>query len=419
MVENVILTEHFYLQIIRRGLRKPLRRNKFIRDLDWIDWANVFIYFALQKWQSRSQIWIGRTLQRSPGNSESVRWRDVFQESRAILDRQRERVGYNYSEDTPDSNQDRASVSGYSKASSKTGSKFERISQKVSALLKKYSVVPPEHLKNVIPPGHGDFDMDLHNPINDKYYISACAIYQLELNRLMLHEFRQLYESGKPIFYANDLDPFVYYHDRDTSAKFLIDVLKFQFNDDDDKITEFLFNLKCWFNKKGWRTLQRKGDDFEYKLNPKINSIAINGPPNSGKNYFFDTIVAIATNVGHIGRVSNKTNQFSLQDAYNRRLVIGNELSMEDSAKEDFKKLCEGSAFNIRVKHQGDKIFTRTPVIFITNGMLEISGDSAFKNVRLTTLQWRTCPLLAESSMKPYPLALFDVFDYFNVSVFE
>lgn len=373
----------------------------------------------MSKRESRSQVWIGRTLQRSPSDSESLRWRDVLQESRAILDRQRERVGYNYPQDTPDCQQNRASVSGYSKTPAKAGSKFERISQKVSTLLKKYSVVPPEHLRNVIPPGHSDFDMDLHNPINDKYYISACAIYQLELNRLMLHEFRQLYECGKPIFYANDLDPFIYYHDRDTSAKFLIDVLKFQFNDDDDKITEFLFNLKTWFNKKGWRTLQRSGNALEYKVNPKINSIAVNGPPNSGKNYFFDTIVAIATNVGHIGRVSNKTNQFSLQDAYNRRLVIGNELSMEDSAKEDFKKLCEGSAFNIRVKHQGDKIFTRTPVIFITNGVLEISGDSAFKNVRLTTMQWRTCPLLAESSMKPYPLALFDVFDYFNVSVFE
>ena len=32
----------------------------------------------------------------------------------------------------------------------------------------------------------------------------------------------------------------------------------------------------------------------QYELNPKINAIAIIGPPNSGKNYFWDAIAAIA-----------------------------------------------------------------------------------------------------------------------------
>lgn len=89
--------------------------------------------------------------------------------------------------------------------------------------------------------------------------------------------------------------------------------------------SNFLSNLKLWFNKEGW-----------------------NG--HSGKNYFFNAIISIACNVGHVGRV-NKTNQFTLQDAYNRKIVVGNEISMEDGAKEDFKKLCKGTAFNIREKY--------------------------------------------------------------------
>ncbi|GIX83989.1 hypothetical protein CDAR_270231 [Caerostris darwini] len=54
------------------------------------------------------------------------------------------------------------------------------------------------------------------------------------------------------------------------------------------------------------------------------------------KNYFWDCSAALAQNVGHIGRVNNKTNQFALQDCANRRLIIGNEISMEEGAKEDF-----------------------------------------------------------------------------------
>lgn len=49
--------------------------------------------------------------------------------------------------------------------------------------------------------------------------------------------------------------------------------------------------------------------------------------------------------------------------------------------------------------------------------MLEISGDRAFKNVRMVTFQWQCCPLLAESTKKPYPLALFDVFEYFSIEI--
>ncbi|QOR29551.1 nonstructural protein [Bat-associated densovirus 1] len=399
--------------IIRRGLRKPLRRTKFIRDLDWIDWANVFIYFALQKWASRQEIWVGRALLRSPDHGESLRWRDLFQESREILGRQREGAGFDPAADAPDCGQAGSSIPGYNKVSSEKGGKFKRISEKVSSLLREFSCVPLTEIRNIIPEDHPRFDIDLCNPMNEKYFQSACALYQMRINKMDLHEFRDLYDQGKPIFYANNIDPFVYYHDRDTSSKFLIDLLKFQYNDNDDKVKELLINIVSWFNRKGWHQIKNN----EMVLNPKINCVAINGAPNSGKNYFWDTIAAISTNVGHIGRVSNKCNQFSLQDAYNRRLVMGNELSMEDSAKEDFKKLCEGAAFNIRVKFQGDKIFTRTPVCFITNGVLELTGDPHFKNVRLVSINWRTCNLLAMSDKKPYPLALFDVFDYFGVGL--
>ena len=365
----------------------------------------------MQKWQVRPQVRIGGILQRLSSDSENLQWRNLLEKSRHILDRQGARDGLNSTEGSSNHEQDGANLRRRYENSSEKGSKFKRIAEKVSTLLKKYNCIPLTELRNLIPENHPDFDMDFHNPMNDKYYLSACNLYMLKLNSYSLEEFRQMYSVGSPIFYANGLDPFVYYHTREDSAKYLIDLLKYQYADNFDSIRELLKNIVSWFDKKGWHVM----DKDRLVLNPKINCVCINGPPNSGKNYFWDTIAAIATNVGHIGRVSNRCNQFSLQDAYNRRLVMGNELSMEDSAKEDFKKLCEGSAFNIRVKFQGDKIFTRTPVCFITNGVLELSGDPHFRDVRLKTLRWSSCNLLKSSLKKPYPLALFDVFDYFDV----
>ena len=173
----------------------------------------------------------------------------------------------------------------------------------------------------------------------------------------------------------------------------------------EENIKLFLSNLRDWFNKLGWNG------------NPKVNALCVLGPPNSGKNYFFDAFIALACNVGHIGRVNNKTNNFAPQDVVNRRLVIGNEISMEEGAKEDFKKLCEGTAFNVRVKFKGDQIFTKTPVLLISNNELEICWDPHFKDIRLYTLRWRAAPLLQASTKKPYPLAMFDLFAKYNITL--
>lgn len=125
---------------------------------------------------------------------------------------------------------------------------------------------------------------------------------------------------------------------------------------------------------------------------------------------------AIAYNVGHIGRVCNKTNNFPFQDCFNRRLCIANEMSVEESAIEDMKKLCEGTAFNIRVKFQGDKIFTKAPVIIITNNHIGFLHRPEFMGIRVYKIKWYQAELLKHSNKKPYPLCLFKLYDYYNVS---
>lgn len=406
----------------RGTFRTNLRGSRFINELDTIDWINVLLYFVYSKWPCESQIWTRGRLRRSPSTDEIVRWKCLQREvSGTVLDGEEEGIRYNdqledavrkdvrdniheSAEDAGEQRRQNVQTSGKRKrglGETKT-SKFQRILQEVESLLDECAVIPPIHVKELF---SGPRAIELHNPTNQKYYEGACSLWGMKFLRWTLKDIADFYKNKSPVFYANDINPFVYYHDMESSVYFIDSLLRHQFGGDDDIIAEFLGNMRDWFNKYGWNG------------NPKINAICIIGPPNSGKNYFFDMWAALACNVGHIGRVNNKTNRFALQDCVNRRLVMGNEISMEDGAKEDFKKLCEGSAVNIAVKFQGDKIFTKTPVLLISNFVLDICNDSHFRDVRLKTMRWQTAELLKDSVLKPYPLCLFKIYEKYNVSL--
>lgn len=407
-----------------RGIvRSPMRKLKFISELDEIDWTNILVYFLLSKRESNSQIWIGGRLQRLPSSHENLRWRDLCSKSREILDRETEGIRHNYEEEQRHREDDQQSIRSdhgeTTEEGSSTGirrkrgisaetvpakkSKFERISAQVHTLLNNFFVLPSNHIRELLV-----YDKEITNlfdPSNEKAYQASCDVFQRKFVNLKLHDLKEIYDNATPVFYANNVDPFVYYHNMDDSFNYCNDLLKFQYEDNEDEIRKFLFNVRDWFDLKGWEG------------NNKINALCVIGPPNSGKNYFWDMWASLAYNVGHIGRVNNKTNQFALQECFGRRFIIGNEVSMEAGAKEDFKKLCEGTAFNIRVKYQGDKIFTRAPVLLISNFELDICYDPHFRNVRLHTIRWNTCNMLKDSNKKPYPLCIFRLFEHYNVTI--
>lgn len=403
--------------LIRDALFPALRRQRFLRQFDSIDFYNVIIYFILQKWESEREIWINRELQRLPTESEIVQWQDLCRESAAILAGKGEGHGHCDSERVEDgessigdllpghegTSKKRRSPSDASGTKPPKRSKWHKVLQQTQTLLEEYLPIPAHQLRHLL---IGDPRVEfLFDPGNLRYYEAACDYFLTQVNNYSFADFKHLYDGKEPIFYANNQDVWNYYHSMDESVDYMSKLLLHQFDHESDNVTSFLENLRNWFNKEGWAG------------NPKVNAIAIIGPPNSGKNYFFDAIAALAYNVGHIGRVNNKTNNFALQDCYNRRLVMGNEISMEEGAKEDFKKLCEGTALNIRVKYQGDKIFNKTPVCLISNHTLDICNDPTFKNVRLQTFRWHTCTLLRDSKLKPYPLSIFKLYEMYGVEI--
>lgn len=401
---------------IRGSLQKPLRRIKYISELEPTDWANVLIYFGVSKWPSASQTWIGGRLQRSPDYDQSIRWKEMQRRSREILEGEAEGTGHygigvqQRSESDREHFSSGASQYGKNKrsigeAESTVGSKrtkFARIAQAIQSLLSKHYCLPATHIKHIL--CNDELSDFLYDPTLDKHYLAACDLFTHTHNKYTFNDFYNLYSSSNPIFYGTSTNPFDYYHTMEDSLHYIKALIEHQFENDEEQIKYFLTNLRDWFNKLGWDG------------NPKMNTIYVKGPPNCGKNYFFDMIAAIAYNVGHIGRVCNKTNNFPLQDCFNRRLCIANEMSVEDSAIEDMKKLCEGTAFNIRVKYQGDKIFTKAPVLVISNNYIDFMYRSEFAGVRVHMLYWKQADLLKDSDKKPYPMCLFKLYDYYNIS---
>lgn len=398
----------------RGPVRSTLRRKRFIDELDEIDWINVLLYFIVSKWSCHPKIWIGGRLQGSPSSDEIIRWKHLQTKSRQILARQDQGNGRNSSGEFPVSEDSRESFQSGTGSSrqkrSATGedrpgkkTKYERILSTVHTILELHHPVPPTHMMDLIatnPRYAFMFDPSNQKCIERSIY-HICKLY----NTYTLAMFRDLYEGQCPVFYSANINPFEYYHDRATSFEFVEKLLLHQFNYDEEELKRFLTNIPPWFNKQGWEG------------NIKCNALAIIGPHNCGKNYFWDIIAAIAFNTGHIGRVNNRTNTFALQDIPSRRCVIGNEVSMEEGAKEDFKKMCEGAAFNVKVKHVSDAIFTKCPVILISNVPMDICYDPIFKDVRLKTFFWTPCEDLKDSNKKPYPMCLFDLFDKYNVSI--
>lgn len=401
---------------IRGSLQKPLRRIKYVSELDEIDWTNILLYFGVSKWPCPSQVWIGGRVQGSADYDKVVRWKCLQARSREILERETAGTGHNCEQGQSASQDDRHSLSsddgkpGVKRrreaeegAMGRKKSKFERVSQAIQSLLSKHYCLPANHIKHLT--CNEETMKYLYDPTIEKHYNNACDLFTHTHNKYTLKQFRDLYSKCTPVFYANDLDPFEYYHSLDDSVYYTRQLLEFQFQDNEEDIKDFLSNMRDWFNKFGWDG------------NIKMNTLLIEGPANCGKNYFFDMVSSIAYNVGHIGRVCNKTNNFPLQDCFNRRLCIANEMSVEESAVEDMKKLCEGTAFNIRVKYQGDKIFTKSPVIIITNNYIDFLHRPEFMDVRVKKYVWNTAEFLKDSSKKPYPMALFELYDYYNVSV--
>lgn len=71
----------------------------------------------------------------------------------------------------------------------------------------------------------------------------------------------------------------------------------------------------------------------------------------------------------------------------------------------------------LRVKHKSDAVINKTPVLLISNSLLFLCSDPAFRDVRCKIYYWNQFEDLKYSDKKPYPLVIFKILDYFEISI--
>lgn len=278
-------------------------------------------------------------------------------------------------------------------------SKWHRIQSKVEELLEKTAISPLEGIK-----AETCFleDEDLTNPRNRLEVDEAIRIWSHKINNWSLSKFEKMYEKSDVEHLKFSVSKT--YYDIEESFKILDNLLKFQFSDDEKKIIKFLQILV--------NVIDKQPDGYP-DINPKNNCIVVLSPPSAGKNFFFDTIFALLLNFGQLGS-ANKHNVFSFQDMANRRIVLWNEPNYSSDQTEHIKTIFEGGDTKARVKNQADTHVKRTPVIVLTNNVVNFMVETAFKD-RIQKFTWQTAPFLQQYKLKPYPLSFFKLLKKYNI----
>lgn len=184
------------------------------------------------------------------------------------------------------------------------------------------------------------------------------------------------------------------------SVQWIEKLLKFQFDDDDCLIGEFLINLV----------------DVIDKNVPKRNSFIIHSPASGGKNFFIDMICGIVMCYGQLGQ-ANKNNLFAFQEAPNKRLLLWNEPNYESSLTDTIKMMLGGDPYTVRVKHNLDTHVKRTPIIILTNNVVDFMHDIAFKD-RIFIYKWKVAEILKDCQMKPHPQSFFEILIKYNIKFY-
>jgi len=272
------------------------------------------------------------------------------------------------------------------------GGKWERIQLKIERLLEETAISPLEGIKE-----EDCFltDTMLTNPMNQRYVDDAIKIWSIKVNNYTLRQFYDMYKGKtKTLIFSVSKK----YYNLAESVDVLDALLKYQFDDDEQSIKNFLQTLVNVVDKQ---------PDGNPNINVKCNTFLVHSQPSAGKNFFFDCLFSIFLNFGQLGS-ANKHNTFSFMDMVKRRICLWNEPNYESSVTDYLKNMFEGGDTKVRVKNMADAHVKRTPIIVLTNNMVNFMCDKAFED-RIVQFKWKPAPFLKSYNLKPYPLALFDI----------
>lgn len=225
--------------------------------------------------------------------------------------------------------------------------------------------------------------MDTNNDVNFKL---AIHIFTLEVCQKPYSEICETLMMYTPIFqaYLSSFD--AYYYPIEYSCTIIEELLCYQVGE--DNLYMFLMDL--------YKVID--------KMIPKVNSFYVIGPPNAGKNFFFDSVLSSCIVTGQVGNFNRHCN-FPLMECVNKRCLLWNEPNFEPAAVDTLKMLLGGDSMNVKVKNRADAIVLRTPLIILTNNSV-FPNDTAFQS-RMIKYTWRTAPFLKQYTLKLHPLSFY------------
>lgn len=268
-----------------------------------------------------------------------------------------------------------------------TGRGSRMRSLKVLNILDKYVISPPD---NVIMTDVYVEDLELLVYRHNTPFIgNSINLVKRKINKLSLKEL-VFYQRDRIIYYEHmDFDSCCkYYLNIDDSILACLRLLLFQF-EDILVVKSFLKTLSQFINKS--------------LPNPKVNTLFIKGPPNAGKNFFFDSVCCLCINYGKIENPS-RSNSFPFMNGVNRRVNKWNEATIDPAFYENVLDLMQGNVIYANVKYEPYTPISKTPLIVLGNK--DVFPNEERFSCRHIRFEWRACELLKEYNQKPHPLAI-------------
>ena len=391
------------------GCLGTLKRNeRFLRncsDIQESDWTRILFYYFFAKRGVKGLSNQGIPI-RFPLDSEFVHnrelvreWTKEFREKQTVWG-QHDAPAEQYRNKRSIGNIDNSFEKGFHDEESNSqgfhGKKSKRepiwnvIREQVFKLLEQFHPAPLQAIRSVEVFKESSI---LTNPKHEMYINKALQLYSDRMINYNMRDYYNLLNNcPNPVFFKG-----VEYGTREASLDILDQLIKFQFNDDQGLIEEFL---------------QTFIDIMDRKI-PKRNCIVLYSPPSAGKNFFIDMVCAIVVNYGQLG-MANRHNQFAFQEAPNKRMIIWNEPNYEPAMIDTIKMMFAGDPYTVRVKHAQDTAVSKTPVIVMTNNRCTFMQGSVFAD-RVSVFNWKSASFLKNCNFKPHPMSFFDLLNKYNI----
>lgn len=382
---------------VKSKRRGAIRKRKAISTIESDQWINIIEYFISNgRWLQFAKV--GGTVVRIPVGYQNLQSRgNQESESGQILGT----CTIQGSGELPEGVsylQDNTETSGTNSRVSRTRrGRSNNLSQEMEKILNEHPVCP---LAAIISTHEWLTNKNLRMLRADdnivKSFLDAKAE---EMCYWTIHDFNLFYNQPycNPTFMAGYQKLDDKYYNINDSLVICNKLLQYQFDDDTNQIKAFLTDL--------YNIIERKY--------PKCNTLVIKSAPNGGKNFFIDMFLHYLINYGQLG-LMNKTNNFSLQEATSKRILLWNEPNYESSYTDTLKMLLGGDALSVRVKQKKDCHVYKTPLIVLTNEIIPFMYELAFIT-RVKKYNWKEAMFLKEYDKKPNPLTAFEILVYWEI----